>query len=270
MLGEQILSDQEGKLWLGPEGEKRYARANFRALYAVFEAPRLVTVRAGIEDIGSVDASFLMSLLEDGKSAAFTLGGKGWEVVHVDWERGICIVHPVPEGRAPRWFGGAVFLSYELCQSMRGVLLDDATDEGWSERTKRVIATLRAEYGFLQDDLSPLIREGERHHWYTFAGGAANLLLARLLEAQLGEKVTSNNLRVSFNEDAGKSEVAIREAIEALKREGRPNETDALAYAQGTGGGRLSKFDRCLPEIQLLRLMRERLVDLEGARQAVG
>src|SRR5690606_21979920 len=45
MLAEEILSDQEGKLWLGPVGEKRFGRAGFRALYAVFDAPRAITVR---------------------------------------------------------------------------------------------------------------------------------------------------------------------------------------------------------------------------------
>lgn len=269
MLAQEILSVQEGKLWLGPQGEKRYAGANFRALYAVFDAPRLITVRAGVEEIGSVDANFLAALLEDGKGCAFTLGAKAWEVVHVDWERGRCIVRPVAEGRAPRWTGSGQFLGYELCQSMRSVLLDEAMDAGWSERTRNVMTTLRAEYAFLHDELSPIVRDGQRYHWYTFAGGAANLLLARILEAVLGEKLVSNNLRLSFQDDAAKSEAGIRAAVEELRRQNRPNEDDALAYAQGTGTTRLSKFDRCLPEIQLLKLMRERLVDLEGARKSV-
>ena len=162
-----------------------------------------------------------MSLLEDGKTGAFTLGGKAWEVVHVDWERGICVVHPIAEGRAPRWSGSAVFLSCELCQSMRNVLLDDAIDEGWSSRMQNVISTTRAEYGFLRDNPSPITRDGNKYYWHTFAGGAANLLLARILESILGEKVTSNNLRVSFQEDAGKSEIAIRQTIELLATEGR-------------------------------------------------
>jgi ATP-dependent Lhr-like helicase len=270
MLKEQILSDQEGKLWLGTEGERRYAGANFRALYAVFDAPRLITVRAGLEEIGSVDANFLMTLLEGGKTGAFTLGGRAWEVVHVDWERGICVVHPIAEGRAPRWSGSSVFLGYELCQSMRNVLLDEELDEGWSVRMRNVITTLRAEYGFLRENPSAITRDGNQYHWYTFAGGAANVLLARILESLLGEKVTANNLRVAFQEGAAKSEVAIRETIETLAREGRPNDSDALAFAQGSGTARLSNFDKCLPEIQLLRFMRERLVDLEGAKKAAG
>lgn len=34
---------------LGPEGEKRYGRVKFRELYAVFDSPRLISVRAGPE-----------------------------------------------------------------------------------------------------------------------------------------------------------------------------------------------------------------------------
>ena len=162
-----------------------------------------------------------------------------------------------------------MFLGYELCQSMRSVLLDDAIDDGWSGRMQNVITTTRAEYGFLRDNPTPITRDGNKYYWHTFAGGAANLLLARILESILGEKVTSNNLRVAFQEGAGKSEIAIRQSIETLAQEGRPNEGDAIAFAQGTGASRLSKFDRCLPETQLLRLTRERLVDLAGARRAV-
>ncbi len=123
---------------------------------------------------------------------------------------------------------------------------------------------------FLRDQHSPLVHDGEKYFWYTFAGGAANLLLSRILESELGEKVISNDVRVGFIQEAGRSEVAIRRALDALSEAGRPNESDALAFAQGRGTGRLSKFDRCLPEALLLQLMRERLVDLEGARKAVG
>lgn len=269
MLGQGVLSDQEGKLWLGPVGEKRFGHSNFRELYAVFDAPRLVTVRAGVEDIGSVDATFLMALMEDGHGCAFTLGGKAWEVVHVEWERGLCIVRPVAEGRAPRWSGGGRFLGYDLCQAMARVLREDSTDESWSKRFCAVMTTLRAEYMFLRDDPSPLLRNGDTYEWFTFAGGAANILLARVLESMLGGKVTANDLRISFKDNAGESEVAIRQTIDQLAATERPTESDALAYASGESMKRLSKFDVCLPEAQLMALMRERRVDWVGARKAV-
>ncbi len=49
-----------------------------------------------------------------------------------------------------------------------------------------------------------------------------------------------------FREAAAKSEVAIRQALERLRAEDRPNRQDALAYAEGMEKTRLSKFQPCL------------------------
>src|SRR5690606_7740939 len=51
MLEQGILSDQEGRLWLGPRGERLYGKRNFGELYAVFSTPRLITVRSDGRDI---------------------------------------------------------------------------------------------------------------------------------------------------------------------------------------------------------------------------
>lgn len=270
MLREKILSDQEGKLWLGAKGERRFGAANFRELYAVFDVPRLITVRAGAEEIGTVDLTFLASILEDNKTGAvFTLGGKAWAVVHVDWERGVCVVRPAEDGRAPRWSGGPVFLSYALCQAMRAVLTDAHADPAWSQRMTEVITSLRAQYLFLEDGPAPLTPNGPDVEWWTFAGGAANLLLSRILGATLGEKVTSTNTKLTFRGDAAESRAAINEAIAKLAEAQRPTDDEAMAFADAALKTRFSKFDKCLPEKQLLTLLRERLLDAEGARRVV-
>jgi ATP-dependent helicase Lhr and Lhr-like helicase len=269
MLSESILADQGGKLWLGPVGERRFGAANFRQLYAVFDAPRLITVVAGTEEVGSVDAQFLATLMEGGKDPAFTLGARAWQVVHLDWERGVCAVKPAPTGKAPRWSGSGTFLGFELCQAMRALLLSTDADPAWSKRFLTTIESLRAQYTFLEDSPLALLPRGPDHEWWTFAGGAANVLLSRVLEGEFGEKITSNNLKLTFKEGAAQSPVAIRQAIEHLARDGRPTDEEALIHAQGAGRTRFSKFDRCLTEEQLLRLLRERVVDAEGARRAL-
>src|SRR4029079_1482477 len=98
MLDATILSDQGGRLWLGVEGEKQYGRANFRELYAVFDVPRLVTVRSNTEEIGRVDALFLTTLDSDRAPASFTLAGRAWEILSIDWKRAICAVRPASAG----------------------------------------------------------------------------------------------------------------------------------------------------------------------------
>ncbi len=270
MLSTESLADQGGRLWLGPKGEKRYGGANFRDLYAVFDSPRLITVRAGIDDIGQVDAMFLAAIDSEAQRGAFMLGGKSWQVATIDWERGICIVRPAPQGRAPRWSGGARFLGYDLCQAMGTLLRSDVVDPSWSKRATTVMETVRAEHANLRDGI-PFQQTTDSITWWTFAGGAANLLLARLLEATLGEKVTSRNNTITLKDQAGQSLVALQDALRALAERGGPTLDDARTHCRTSNAkARFSKFDACLPEEQLETLLVEGVLDVEGARRVVG
>ncbi|MBN1612037.1 MAG: DEAD/DEAH box helicase [Polyangiaceae bacterium] len=269
MLEGDILSDQEGKLWLGREGERRYGRANFRELYAVFDSPRMVTVRAGQDEVGSVDASFLAAIDSDAERGAFMLGGRAWQIITIEWERGICVVQPAREGRAPRWVGGAQFLGFELCQAMRKVLLASEDDPALSQRARRVMETQRAEFLFLKDEPAPFVQNSEEITWWTFAGGAANLLLARMLESALGEKVVSKNTSITLKEDAGRSLAAVREFVRDISVRGGPDVEDASRHAEGAGArGRMSKFDPCLPQALFAKLVVENVLDVAGAQKA--
>lgn len=273
MLAAGILSDQEGRLWLGPEGEKLYGRRNFAELYAVFSTPRLIRVQHDAHEVGTVDAAFLEALDSDAKRAAFSLGGRAWQVVHIEWGRGVCQVRPTEAAPSARWSGSPGFLGYRLCQAMREVLVEDGNDPGWSQRARALIGELRAEHAFLRDEdsLAPMIDEaGDVVTWWTFAGGRANLLLARMIEAELGGKCVSRNTSITCKEEAGKSAAALRELARKLAAEGRPNEADARRWADAAPGrGRVSKFAPCLPAEALTGYLAERLMDIAGARAAV-
>src|SRR5690606_7868759 len=149
MLEHEILADHEGRLLLGPQAEKTFGRAYFRPLYAVFDAPRLTSVMHATQGTGAVDATFFTSLGEDDDPGAFTLGGRNWQVLDIDWSRGRCVVKPAEAGKAARWSGSARHLGYEVCQAMKGILVDEAMDPEWTQRAQAVIAQLRADYYFL-------------------------------------------------------------------------------------------------------------------------
>ena len=93
MLDQDILAEVDSRLVLGRRGERLYAGANFRELYAVFSAPPVLRVLHGRQEVGSVDAWFAQQD-SDAKSLAFVLGGRAWEVTSIDWKRGSCQVKP--------------------------------------------------------------------------------------------------------------------------------------------------------------------------------
>lgn len=266
MLQEEILSQEGGKLWLGPQGEKEYGRAHFKELYAVFDAPRLIVVKCGTEEIGTVDANFLSAIDNPQETGSFTLGAQHWLIVHIDWNAGTCQVMPSETGKAPRWSGGSGFLSYEMCQAQRRILLSRESDPAWSKRALLAIESLRMQHAFLDDAPAPIVDGGGHFEWFTFAGGAANVLLARLLESELGERVSARNTSIIFRDGAAASRTTIMQAIVGLANAGRPTPQDALSYSETEGRARFSKFEPCVPDQLLAKLVAERTLDLNGAR----
>ncbi len=270
MVTSGILFLDGGKLSLGPDGERRYGRRNFEALYAVFSTPRLLSVRSGRTEVGAIDATFLQSLREDEETLCFLLGGRAWRVVNIEWSRGICEVVPSEMARAPRWQGNHVFLSSELCRATRTVLLEDTLDKRWSKRASSVLERQRREHPFLQGGGVPLVSQGQDLVWWTFAGGRANLLLGRLLEQELGGRCTVQNEKISLKGSAGQSMAALRDVLDRLARTDRPSAEDARALAMNSAGKtRLSKFEPCLPPTLLSRFLRRELTDEHAARAAI-
>jgi ATP-dependent helicase Lhr and Lhr-like helicase len=268
MIDEEILFFADARLSLGQRGERLYAGRNFMELFAVFSAPPVLKVMHGNQDVGTVDAWFVQS--DDRKPLAFVLGGRAWQVVRVDWRRGTCAVKPADAGTYPRWMGRPVLLNSELCQAMREVLTGDGHDDTWSRRARTVIDELRESYDFLDDDSRPLVSEPTKVRWWTFAGGRANGLLAAMLEKELGEKVTANNLCVTFSKGAASSDVAIQRAIRGLEAPGQLTWATAREHASEVARGRVSKFQPCLPEALERDLLARHLLDVDGALAAVG
>jgi ATP-dependent Lhr-like helicase len=265
MLAQEILVEDAGRLHMGPQGEKLYGGKNFLALYAVFDSADTLDVFWGRRFVGTIESAYVEQQgLED---LMFTLGAKAWKAVHVDWPKGRLMVVPAARGKAPRWRGSPTLLSTRLCEAIRGVLLDDGDDAGWSRRAVERMAAVRDARAQEAEAGRALLPDGDGLAWWTFAGGKVNHLLAKVLEGELGEKVTADNLRVRFKGEAGKSAAAVQDAIEALARDGRPTEADALAVVAEIVRGRVSKFQACVTAEMAARLMVGRVVDVAGARK---
>jgi ATP-dependent Lhr-like helicase len=261
MVERDILYESDGLLTLGERGEKLYGRRNFFELYAVFTSPPVMHVVYGKDDVGYVQSLFVaMHDTKDG-SLCFRLAGRAWEVVQIEWGRGILRVRPADCGRVPTWLGQPGVLSRALCQAMMDVLVREGEEVKWLTRSAALeLQSLREGYaGILEQGTAPLEDSAEGVQWHTFAGGAINRLLAAGLEKISREKWVAGNLSVR-GKDAGF--VAANEAVRQLAT--LDWESVAAEAARSMVRGMISKFQPCLPQDAEDRLLAERLLDLPG------
>jgi ATP-dependent helicase Lhr and Lhr-like helicase len=267
MLAENILAESAGRFSLGERGEKLYGWKNFAELYAVFSAPQILKVIWGGTEIGSIDVTFAQQ--EKLENLSFVLGARPWRAVAIDFSQGIVRVEPIASSKLARWQGRSGLLGRELCQAILQIIVSDDAPPEWSKRAKDRLAELRTEYRDAGAGSNAIVEDPYGLRLWTFGGGKANNLLAQCLEERLGEKVVVDNLYVAFRGQAASSAVAIREAIAELRREGRPNDADALRLAENCARGRLSKFQKCLPPRLESAFLAEVLTDPAAARAAI-
>ncbi len=267
MESEGILARAEGRLLLGDRGQKLYGFRNFMELYSAFSTPKSFGVMYGADEIGTLELSFVEDA--DLANLSFTLGARAWKAIDIDWTNAVVRVEPAPMSGDAKWQGSPKLLGRALCEAIREVLTSDTVDPWWSRRAREHMASVRAEYGFLSPSGLDLVRDRDSYRLWTYAGGRANNLLAKLLEEVLGPKVTSGNFSLGFKENAAASEAAIRQALDQLRQSGRPTEEDAIRYAEACARGRLSKFQPCLSERLEAVYLAARLTDAEGARAAL-
>jgi ATP-dependent Lhr-like helicase len=267
MIAEDILFESAGRYSLGARGEKLYGWRNFSELYAVFSTPQTLRVMFGAQEIGSIDALFAQG--EPLDTFSFTLGAKAWRAVEVNWKESIVRVEPIASAALARWQGPPQLLGWDLCQAIRDVLSSDTLDAEWSQRARVKLAELRAAHDLLADDGHVLVADGHGLRLWTFAGGRANNLLGRVLEAKLGPKVVIDNQYIAFREQAGLSDAAIRKALAEVREEQRPNHDDALRFAESCARGRTSKFQPCLSGRLESEFLAEVLTNEDEARKAL-
>lgn len=173
-------------LHIGPEAERRFGRRYFSDLTAVFSAPPELRVMAGRNEIGTIGTDLLVEEVDGPR--VLLLGGRSWQVTHVDWSRRRCLVEAVESGGRAKWSGLGSGVSYEVTRGMRAVLLGEVPDG--VKLTKRAIAALTAlrmrhESTILLDAVVVTLPPGGAGRWWTWAGTAAN----RTLQASLPDIV---------------------------------------------------------------------------------
>lgn len=266
MCAEDILFESSGRYALGAKGAKLYGWRNFAELYAVFSTPSTLRVMFGAQEIGSIDALFAQG--EPIETFSFTLAGKGWRAVEINWKEATVRVEPIASAALARWQGPPQLLGWDICRAIRDVLVSDTVDAEWSQRAQAKLSEVRAAHDLPADSAQSLISDGNGLRLWTFAGGRANNLLGRVLESKLGPKVVVDNLYIAFRDQAALSDAAIKKALAELHAEQRPNHDDALRFAESCARGRISKFQPCLPARLEAEYLAEVLTNANEARSA--
>jgi ATP-dependent helicase Lhr and Lhr-like helicase len=259
MVERGILYEADAVLSLGAKGELLYGRKNFFDLYAVFTAPPVMRVLHGKSDVGQVQALFVSMHDRNEGPLCFRLSGRAWEVVEVEWGKGVLRVRPTSGGRVPTWLGQPGVLPEAICQAMMDVLVREHDEAHWLTRSAALeLQSLREGYAdLLEVGQAPLEDTPDGVQWHTFAGGAVNRLLAAGLKKASGKQWVSGNLSVRCK-DIGF--IAAREAVRQLTK--IDWEKTAAQAAHSMVRGLISKFQPCLPEDAEDRLLAERLLDL--------
>jgi ATP-dependent helicase Lhr and Lhr-like helicase len=250
MLSRQILAQDGGILGMGPEGERLYGGKNFMELLSVFDTPPVFTVLSGLRDLGTVHPlSFKRS---DGEPAILSLGGRAWQVTHVDFKQKTAQVVPSEHIGRSRWLGESQPLSFEMCQAIRRILLGGGPKEKWSKRATAEIAQAIEETSCVADDGLVIEVDGDRGRttWWTFAGLLANSQLARAL-APFGSK--PDNLSITINLPVPPRD--FRKQVEDSLPSFEPTELDEAD---------LVKFQECVPVPLLIQMQARRSRDLEA------
>lgn len=258
MLASGILFDEQGILSVGPEGERSLGRRNFMELFSVFMSPQLFTIFHGRAELGQVHQVSFAIRHED--RPVLLLGGRSWQITHIDWDRRTAYVEPTDLPGRSRWLGAGGVLHFDLSRAMRRVLVRESCPAALSRRASDCLGKICHDFPWLDEDGTVLVRGGDgRVAWWTFAGLRANAVLAAALGDIAHGGRDPDNFAIHLRASASLAEVSERlRSVDAEKLDGlAPVDRQALQSL---------KFAQCLPEWLAERMLRNRVADTRGAR----
>lgn len=257
-LEQRLLGEDGGVLHLGTEAERRLGHRHYSELLSVVTSQPLFQVRFGRLEIGFVHPlSFAAS---KDRPAILALGGRGWRVLHLDWDRKVAHVEPAQEAGRSRWMGSSVPLSPRLCGAIRRVLRSADANPFWSRRAAERMAELRGELAEYCGDGSVISRRGGSTEWWTFAGLSANQTVVQYLQPYFDAPLRADNLWINLPKDI--SIERLNQAILDLRGKDAPQGWNLQQPA-----GDLLKFGDLLPDHLLRDLILARIADVPGARE---
>lgn len=251
MIRESYLSEDQGIIFIGKQGETRFGFQNFLDLFSVFMRTPELEVYFGREHLGSVDRGSFTARGES--SLVISLAGRSWKVREVDWKGLKAFVEPAEYGGKSRWLGSGRPYGFELCQEVKMLLTSEARFTFLSRRGEDGLDEARKEHDWLRADVST-VRPGNGtgdSEWWTFAGQMANRKLGGMLSQTAALQNSVDNFSLQIKTKCGVEILA--KALEALRAAPRGERV-----ATANENQRDLKFSECLPPSLLLRMSHER------------
>ncbi|MBF2017484.1 MAG: DEAD/DEAH box helicase [Rivularia sp. T60_A2020_040] len=267
MIQEEFLFHAGGLLSMGDKAERVFGRKNFMELYAVFSSPQLYKVQttAGYT-IGSLEQLFVDKLVAE--VSCFLLSGKAWIATHINHQERTVLVNPAPRGKKPSWGGFAPqIISWELCQQIATILFSEVSIPYIDNKTQTILDEYRSELKSLASNSINIQIDGEKALWWTFAGGQINHTLKYGLQFHHDWKIVSDNFKLKIEGNSlGAATLDLAIARTKDRNFWENSATQNFIYSQ-LPEYRLSKFQRALPDIYSMEIIRKYLLDIEGTIQ---
>jgi ATP-dependent Lhr-like helicase len=255
MLATGVLAEDQGRLWFGHEGQQTFGYKNFLELYSIFTSPPLFTVLHGRSDLGLVHESSFTGHGASG-DAVLLLGGRSWLVKTLDWGRRVAYVEPAPAGGSSRWCGGSRVVHFEHARAVRRVLASGKLAGLPSKRATEALDGLRAEFAWLDEVSTAVVRSGGDNLWWTFAGLRANTMLGLALGDLVEAPSIKDNLAIPLK--GGVRAEDIQQRLQGI-------EAGAIRVPVAEEQLEELKFGVCLPTELATRMLSQRAADPQGA-----
>ncbi|MCA9063024.1 MAG: ATP-dependent helicase, partial [Planctomycetaceae bacterium] len=192
------------------------------------------------------------------------LGGRAWQVNHIDWQRRIAYVEATEAKGRTRWKGEGQGLAFRLAQAIKRVLATDHVREYWSQRAIDRIRETRHEFSWLPAESTvALLGSDGQTEWWTFGGSRANAALARELSLETRAGVRHNSFTLTFDKALKLQDV--EQAISLI----RQHDVSAMRPAVDEAAIDGLKFSECLPVDLATEMLERRLQDLQATRRVL-
>lgn len=251
LLDRGFLHDDAGMLSMGPEAERSFGGRAFVELTSVFTSPPVFTVLAGNREVGHVhDVGIWAAFRARTGPPVLLLGGRGWEILDVEWRRRRVHVELVATKGRARYRGAGAPQHFELAQSIGAVLAGADPGVRLSRRAEAQLDASRQGFPNLRTGEATFLARsaGAGAEWWTFAGLRANLELA----ARVGPLAAG---------DAGNLSIALRDGTTAADLHAAlPGEPGSLSRPAEAALGGL-KFAECIPETVADAILAARIAD---------